>query len=70
LVYERCEVISRFEGLSARQGWRSIGGMLGRMIDRASDFCKYDSDTDYRGIVMEEQSGWDDALIDIERERD
>lgn len=31
--------------------WRSIGGMLGRMIDRAADFCKYASDTDYRGAV-------------------
>jgi four helix bundle protein len=28
--------------------WRAIEGMLGRMIDRAADFCKYPSDTDYR----------------------
>jgi len=34
--------------------WRSIGAMLARMIDRASDFCKYSSDTDYRGMIMEE----------------
>jgi four helix bundle protein len=28
--------------------WLSIASMLARMIDRASDFCKYRSDTDYR----------------------
>jgi four helix bundle protein len=28
--------------------WLSIASMLARMIDRASDFCKYASDTDYR----------------------
>jgi four helix bundle protein len=30
--------------------WGSIEGMLGRMIDRAADFCKYASDTDYREL--------------------
>jgi four helix bundle protein len=44
--------------------WRKIGGMLGRMIDRAADFCKYASDTDYRGTVMEEPLALDDALFD------
>ena len=28
--------------------WLSIASMLARMIDRASDFCKYASGTDYR----------------------
>ena len=28
--------------------WLSIASMLARMIDRASDFCKYGSNTDYR----------------------
>jgi four helix bundle protein len=44
--------------------WRSIGGMLGRMIDRASDFCKFASDTDYRGTVMEGSMDLDEALLD------
>ena len=30
--------------------WRSIASMLARMIDRASDFCKYASDADYRAM--------------------
>ena len=30
--------------------WRSIEGMLGRMIDRAAAFCKYASDPDYREL--------------------
>ena len=38
--------------------------MLGRMIDRAADFCKYASDTDYRGMVKEEPLALDDALFD------
>lgn len=33
----------------------AIGGMLSRMIDRADDFCKYDSSTDYRSIAREEE---------------
>lgn len=28
---------------------RSVSAMLARMIDRAGDFCKNSSDTDYRG---------------------
>lgn len=30
--------------------WLSIASMLARIIDRASDFCKYASDTDHRTI--------------------
>jgi hypothetical protein len=33
------------------------------MIDRASDFCKYSSDTDYRGIVNEESLITDDLFL-------
>ena len=32
--------------------WLSIASMLARMIDRASDFCKYASDTDYRTMYQ------------------
>ena len=34
--------------------WSSNTAMLARMIDRASDFCKYSSDTDYREVINEE----------------
>ena len=43
--------------------WRSVAAMLARMIDRASDFCKYSSDVDYRGITMEEPGTWHDELF-------
>jgi hypothetical protein len=42
--------------------WRSIGAMLARMSDRASDFCKYPSDTNYRGTTMEEPLIWSDEI--------
>ena len=42
--------------------WRSIASMVARMIDRAADFCKYASDTDYR--AMEEPVGnWDSTAL-------
>jgi four helix bundle protein len=44
--------------------WRSIGGMVGRMIDRAADFCKYAADTDYRGTVMEGPLNTDETFLD------
>jgi four helix bundle protein len=43
--------------------WHSITAMLARMIDRASDFCKYSSDADYRGTTMEESRGWDQEVF-------
>jgi four helix bundle protein len=46
--------IDRFKRMDA--AWHSIGGMIGRMVDRAPDFCKYASDTDYREIVLEDPS--------------
>jgi four helix bundle protein len=47
---------TQFEKMDA--DWHSIGAMLARMIDRASDFCKNPSDTDYRGTIMEEPTYW------------
>jgi len=44
--------------------WSAITSMLARMIDRASDFCKYSSDTDYRGIVNEGPLLADDSFLD------
>jgi four helix bundle protein len=41
--------------------WSAIASMLARMIDRAADFCKYSTDTDYRGIVNEEPLMADDS---------
>jgi four helix bundle protein len=38
--------------------WRLVTAMLARMIDRAADFCKYESDTDYRGRVAEDPENW------------
>src|ERR1700747_3539210 len=43
---------------------RSVGGMIGRVIDRAADFCKYASDTDYRGTVREGPASLDEELLD------
>jgi four helix bundle protein len=44
--------------------WRSVGSMLARMIDRASDFCKHAPDTDYRATTMEEPLIWCDEISD------
>jgi four helix bundle protein len=33
--------------------WHSITAKISRMIDRASDFCRYDSDMDYRSVTQE-----------------
>ena len=49
-------VSTQFKKMDA--DWHSIGAMLARMIDRASDFCKYSADTDYRGVIMEEPADW------------
>ena len=43
--------------------WSAITSMLARMIDRASDFCKYSSDTDYRDVVNEEPWGTDEPFV-------
>jgi four helix bundle protein len=52
---------SQFEKMDC--DWRSITAMLARMIDRASDFCKYSSDTDYRGVTMEDPGSWQDEIF-------
>ena len=43
--YLNAEQFEKMEG-----DWLSIASMLARMIDRASDFCKYASDTDFRAM--------------------
>ncbi len=43
-----------FETLDAK--FRSVSAVLARMIDRAGDFCKNASDTDYR-VVHAPESG-------------
>src|SRR5580704_10481631 len=53
--------LDRFERMD--NDWSSITSMLARMIDRGADFCKYSSDTDYRGIVNEEALPADDVFI-------
>jgi four helix bundle protein len=45
------------------EDWSGITSMLSRMIDRAGDFCKYSSDTDYRGIVKEDALEPDDSFF-------
>jgi four helix bundle protein len=45
------------------EDWSGITSMLARMIDRADDFCKYSSDTDYRGIVKEDPLPADDSFF-------
>jgi four helix bundle protein len=55
----------RFEEVD--NDWSSITAMLARMIDRASDFCRYSSDTDYREIVNEESSTAEDLyFVDLD----
>jgi four helix bundle protein len=52
--------VEQFEKME--RDWRSIASLLARMIDRASDFCKYAADTDYR--AMEESlDNWGDATV-------
>ena len=65
-VYQLARTAARevFELSRMDPTWRSIGGMVGRMIDRAADFCKYASDTDFRGTVMEGPLTIDEMLFD------
>jgi four helix bundle protein len=53
--------LDQFERMDS--DWSSITSMLARMIDRASDFCKYSSDTDYREIVKEEPLAADNLFF-------
>ena len=53
-----CGYLAREQFEKLETDWRSVTAMLARMIDRAADFCKYDSDTDYRGTVAEDAVNW------------
>ena len=57
--YIDCTPFEKMDG-----DWRSIGAMLARMSDRASDFCKHASGTAYRGTTMEEPAIWSDEVSD------
>jgi four helix bundle protein len=59
---------SEFEKMDS--DWSSIAAMLARMIDRASDFCKYSSGTDYRATAKEEPHVWDQMLADDSNRQD
>jgi four helix bundle protein len=48
--------VEQFERME--KSWFSIASMLARMIDRASDFCKYAADTDYRSLE-ESTNNWE-----------
>jgi four helix bundle protein len=61
-----CGYVSSAEHQELDELYRSIGGMLARMIDRAGDFCKYAPSTDYRSIrprVEEEPDSSTDAFL-------
>jgi four helix bundle protein len=46
--------------------WSSVGAMLARMIDRASDFCKNASETNYRGVSEEAgEYAWDAVIRNL-----
>jgi hypothetical protein len=53
-----CGYLAREQFEKLETDWHSVTAMLARMIDRAADFCKYDSDTDYRGMVAEDPANW------------
>ena len=53
---------AQFEKMDA--DWRAVAAMLARMSDRASDFCKYASDTSHRGTTMEEPLIWSNEISD------
>jgi four helix bundle protein len=43
------------EFAALHENYQAIGAQLNRMIDRADDFCKYASDTDYRSVIREDE---------------
>jgi four helix bundle protein len=49
-----CGYLDAGQFYKMERDWLSIASMLARMIDRASDFCKYASNIDYR--VMRESA--------------
>ena len=48
-----CEYIAAEQHEKMIKDWDSIAAKISRMIDRASDFCRYDSDMDYRSVTQE-----------------
>jgi hypothetical protein len=61
LSIESYLALGQFEKMD--HDWSSITSMLARMIDRASDFCKYSPDTDYRETVNESPFTADDSFL-------
>ena len=57
-----CGYLSATEFEKMDNDWNSITAMLSRMIDRASDFCKYSSATDYRETAQEETQVWNQVF--------
>jgi four helix bundle protein len=49
-----CEYITGEQHGKMVEDWCSVSAMISRMIDRASDFCRYDAGEDYRSITRED----------------
>jgi four helix bundle protein len=47
-----CEYMAAEQHEKMIKDWDSIAAKISRMIDRASAFCRYDSDTDYRSVTQ------------------
>src|SRR5437763_6377186 len=61
-----CEYVNREQFARMDAEWQSIGAMLARMVDRASDFCKNAPDASYR--VAEnatDESQWEAVITDL-----
>ena len=52
-----CTYLTLEQHRTMEADWQSISAMLSRMIDRADDFCKNPSDTDYR-VREDMEEGW------------
>jgi hypothetical protein len=48
-----CEYIPMEQHEKMVKDWDSITAKISRMIDRASDFCRYDSGMVYRSVTQE-----------------
>jgi len=65
-----CGYLSTTEFEKMDNDWNSIAAMLSRMIDRASDFCKHSSATDYRSTAQEEPQAWNQVVTSDPPEQD
>ena len=54
-----CQYITGEQHSKMVEDWCSVSAMVSRMIDRASDFCRYDSDEDYRSITREDPDDYE-----------